>query len=573
MHEILGQARNDVEGEGFMRNYPLYSVDEITNLRDLVGNAAVKYGEKTAFAWFEGTVVTKKTFEQFKQDVDSLGTALYRLGFAPDSAKKGELPPRIAVIGENSYDWLVSYFAVVNGGNVIVPLDKDLHEDGLRNILEESGASAIIYSDSYADMFDDFKRTRKTKSLKTFINMRFDLPGILATGREILENGELEYLEAEIDEPKTCAIIFTSGTTGLAKGVELSHRSLTYNVVNGHKLALINGDSVLVLPLHHTYGFGATVISTILRGKMCFINSELKYVLRDIQEGKPEFICVVPLFVESFYKNITSNIKKQGKEKLIATMTKMVNGARKVGIDARRVVFKQILDAFGGKLDLLVSGGAALNADLIQKFNNFGITIIEGYGITECSPIVALNRNKWVKAGSVGQVVPGVEVKIIEENEDGEGEICVRGPIVMNGYYGKPDITASVLDEDGWFRTGDIGYLDEDGFLFITGRKKNLIILANGKNIHPEELEDLIQQLDEVEEVIVRESGRNILAEIFPNYEFEGFIGMDKKRMEKHIWRLIKDINRDLPIYKRIKDIEIRDVEFDKTTTKKIKRW
>ena len=553
------------------KDYPLYMVDEITNLRDLVANAAMKYGGKEAYAWFEGEFVTSRTFEQFQQDINSLGTALYHLGFLPMVSKKETLPPRIAIIGENSYDWIVSYFATVNGGLVVVPIDKDLPEDGIRTILEESGASAIIYSDSYAGIFDNFKK-KKVKTLKTFINMRYDLPGVIAKGRELLEDGEMAYLEAEIDEGATTAIIFTSGTTGLAKGVELTHRGITHTVVACHKFAWIDGDTVLVLPIHHTYGFAASIVSGILRGRRCFINSELKNVLRDIKEGKPQFICVVPLYIDSFYKNIMSNIRKQGKEKLIETMTKVTNGARKVGIDLRRIVFKQILNAFGGNLEILVSGGAPLNADMVKAFSNFGILLLEGYGITECSPIVTLNRNKWFKAGAVGLPIPGVEVRIDRPNEEGSGEICVKGPIVMNGYYRQPDATENVM-QDNWFRTGDIGHIDEDGFVYITGRKKNLIILANGKNIHPEELEDLILKYEEVAEVVVREMGKNIGAEVFPNFEFPGFMGLEKKKIHKRIEKLIKEINHGLPVYKRVKDIEFRDTEFAKTTTKKIKRY
>jgi long-chain acyl-CoA synthetase len=285
-----------------MKNYPLYPVDNITNLRDLVGNAARKRGEHTAFAWFEGETVTRRTFKQFAQDVNSLGAAIYDLGYTPEAGKSEALPPRIAVIGENSYNWLASYFAVVNGGNVVVPLDRDLPKEALCHLLEESGASAIIYSDSYAEIFDDIKHTKKVKSLKTFINMKRDLPGIISKGRELLTEGKTAYLDAEIDETKTTAIIFTSGTTGLSKGVELTHQGLAYNVVNGHKLIRLTGDTVLVLPLHHTYGFGATIVSTFLLGKTCFINESLKTVLRDIQEAKPQFIAVVPLFVENFIR-------------------------------------------------------------------------------------------------------------------------------------------------------------------------------------------------------------------------------------------------------------------------------
>lgn len=556
-----------------MKQYPHYPVDEITNLRDLVDNAASKNGDMPLFAWFEGENISEKSFNQFKADVEALGTFFYGLGLSPDRRKKGELPPRIAVIGENSYDWIVTYFAVVNGGSVIVPLDKELPENSLRDLIEESGASAIVYADSYSDIFEKMRKSKRPKCLKTFINMKNDIPMAISKGKDAIAAGEFNYLKHRIKEEITCAILFTSGTTGVSKGVELTHRGLAQNVVSAHKVAKIVGDTVLLLPLHHTYGFGATVVSSLLRGVRCVINSSLKNVMRDIGESRPEFLCVVPLYVESFYKNIWGNIKRQNKEAIMNSLIKASNAMLKVGIDVRRIFFAAIIKAFGGRLRLIVSGGAPISKDLILGFGDLGITVIEGYGISECSPIVAINPDRATRLGSVGPATPGTEVQILDKDtETGHGEIAVRGAIVMNGYYKRPDITEATM-QNGWFRTGDIGYLDNEGYLFITGRKKNLIIRANGKNVHPEELESLMLKREEICEVVVKESGKYILAEIFPEYESEELVGLNEKQIEKKIDRIIKEINKDLPVYKKINKIVMRNIEFEKTTTKKIKRW
>jgi long-chain acyl-CoA synthetase len=531
--------------------YPLYPVPDFKTIKELILTNAEKHPNNPAFAYQQGETVHHITYEKFASDVNSLGTHFYDLGLT-DGAK-------IAVMGENSYLWLVTYMAAVCGGNVIVPLDKELNEEEIRHILVSSGATTVVYSDSYVNMFDTLKKIKKLPT-KLFLNIRHDIPLAISKGKDLIDGGHYDYLNHEIDPIKTCAIIYTSGTTDLAKGVMLSHRSLVATVTRGNRLALINGPTVLLLPLHHTYAMAASVLTPLLHGQMIFINDGIKNVLRDIKTTKPQFLCVVPLYVESFCKKIWENIRKQGKEDLVRKIIKLSNGFLKVGIDLRRVLFKSVLNAFGGKLEILVSGGAPLDVKYYEDFNNFGIHLIEGYGITECSPIVSLNRNHHWKIGSVGLVVPGCEVQIFSD------EICVRGDIVMNGYYNNLEATIDAM-RDGWFHTGDLGYIDDEGFIFITGRKKNLIIRSNGKNVHPEELEEKFRHIPEIGEIVVHGDKRHLIAEIYINPEIE-----NTRATEKTIIKQIKEINKTLPIYKRPNKIRFRDTEFEKTTTKKIKR-
>jgi long-chain acyl-CoA synthetase len=346
----------------------------------------------------------------------------------------------------------------------------------------------------------------------------------------------------------------------------LTNKSIVATTREALRIARIYGDTVLLLPLHHTYPVSASVLPCFFYLTTCFINSSLRHVLRDIQTARPQFLCVVPLYVESFHKKIWEGAKSRGKEGVLRKLVVASKSARKAGFDVRRILFASVLKAFGGKLDLLVSGGAPLNKHYIEELGYFGIQILEGYGITECSPIVALNRNKFWKSGSVGLTLPNNEVKIFDVDKDGMGEVCVRGDILMKGYYNNPQATQEAF-VGGWFRTGDIGYIDNDGFIFITGRKKNVIIRANGKNVHPEELEAKFGVIEYIQEIAVYGEGDDIIAEIFIDPE------QDRKQCEKAITKKVKEVNEQLPIYKRVNKIKFRDIEFDKTTTKKIKRY
>jgi long-chain acyl-CoA synthetase len=543
-----------------VKNYPYYKIFEAKNLRDLVRRAANVAPGKTAYAYQLGERVANHTFSQFRADVESLGTCFYSIGL------KGGA--KIAVIGENSYHWILTYFATATGGNIVVPLDKELPADEVLGLLRESGADAVVYSDDYADMFESFKEGGRKLHLniKHYINMKRDLPLALSKGADIIQGGERAFINHELDADAVCTIVYTSGTTGLSKGVMLTNKNLITTTREALRLALIYGDTVLLTPLHHTYPFAASVLPPLFHLTTCFINSNLKHVLRDIQTAKPQFLCIVPLYVESFHKKIWEGIRKQGKEGLVKKLIAASNTTRKAGIDMRRILFGSVLKAFGGKLDLLVSGGAPLNKEYIDEFASFGIQILEGYGITECSPIVALNRNKFWKYGSVGLTIPTCEVRIFDMDKDGVGEICVRGDIVMKGYCNNPQATEDAFT-DGWFRTGDIGYIDEDGFIFITGRMKNLIIRANGKNVHPEELEAKFGVIEQIKEIAVYGDDKDIIAEIFIDPE------LDRKPSEKAVAKKVREINEGLPLYKRVNVVKFRDAEFEKTTTKKIKRY
>lgn len=533
-----------------MKNYALYKVPQVKSIRELCEYASEEHGHKTAYSYFLGDKLLKHTFEEAMNDMRYLATALLEKGY-----KDGT---KIAVVGKNSYQWCITYLAVTASGNVIVPLDKDLDEKTMKKLLANSDSKAIIYDDDYADKFGDYSK------LET-ISMKGELGRIIAHGEDVYKKSSVLYDSVEINPKDTAGIIYTSGTTGEPKGVCLSNLSIVSNVVHANELEKLQGGTVLLLPLHHTYAVLGSFLSPILKGFCCHINSSLKNVLKDIQTAQPYYLCVVPLYIESFHKSIWSNAKKSGKEAILKNLIRVSNQMRRAKVDLRRKLFSSVLKAFGGKLELLVCGGAPMQDYIYDAFDAFGISVIEGYGITECSPLVSVNRKNYYKKGSVGLVCKNNEVRIFDMDDNGEGEICVRGDIVMNGYYNNKKATDEVL-QDGWFATGDIGYVDDDGFLYITGRKKNLIITSTGKNVHPEELEELIQtNVEGVLEIIVTGDKKYIYAEIYKDPDA-------KDITEENIEKAIDNFNKSLPVYKRINKVIFRDTEFEKTTTKKIKR-
>ncbi len=529
-----------------MGNYPYNKIDHVRDLKEVIVRASEKFGTDTAFHYTIGDKKTVITYEQFKDDVFALASYFYTIG-----VKGG----KIALYAENSYEWIVTYFAAVIGSNVIVPLDKELKPLEAATLFRACSADMLVYSAKKSALAEELgEELSHSLCIDSF-------DAAIEKGTENLETSGI--LENEIDVEALCSIIYTSGTTGDPKGVMLCQRSLITDMIRSMETLYFPKGTVAVLPFNHTFGFMACVLCMVHGGSPVYINQGLKYVLHDIKEAKPGHISVVPLFVESFYKGIWKNAQKSGKDKLLKKMIKVSNAMRKVGIDMRRTLFKSVLEAFGGNLEMIIAGGAPLSAELVNGFDDIGIQLINGYGISECSPIVSINRDKWSKMGSVGQHINTVQVKTINENEDGEGEICVRGDIVMMGYYNNPEATAAAFTEDGWFNTGDLGKVDEDGFVYITGRKKNLIILENGKNVYPEELEYLIGKIDGVTEVLVYAEDGFITAEIYCE-------DMTKKDAVADNIKTV--LNPTVAQYKQIRKIKFRAEEFVKTTTKKIKR-
>ena len=517
---------------------------KISNFKELANLCANRNPDGVAFKWIEGKDIKEITNSSFRQNIDELGTYFYYNGLKNS---------HIAVIGENSYEWILTYFATVIGNNVIVPVDRDLPCDSIINVLKTSGAKALIYTDTYKKIIDDIK---KATGVKTFNVNEFD--DILSEGRALLEKGKDKYLNIEIDSNAMSTLIFTSGTTGTPKGVMLSQRNIIDNACLASENVRISGTGMLVLPTHHTFGFTASVLAVMYFGYPVAINKNLRTFLTDMQVFKPQNIFVVPMFIEAIYKKIWKTVEQKNIKPLFKAMIKASNGLRFFKIDKREKIFASVISTFGGNLELLISGGAPLDPMYTDFFDAIGIKLLNGYGITECSPIVAVNPIDNPKRGSVGLVLSNSEVKIIDEDEDGHGEICVAGSSVMLGYYNDPKATSEAFD-DIWFKTGDIGHLDDEHYLFISGRKKNLIILANGKNIYPEEIEELVNRIPEVLEVVVYCENDTITAEVYT------------EEPEK-VRDAIREMNKDLPIYKHVKNIKFRDTEFEKTTTKKIKR-
>ena len=517
------------------KKYPLYTVPEFVNLKDFVNYCGTEFAEKIAFRWLKKKNEISKTYKEFKEDVEALGTYFI---------SKGYNRTHIAVIGENSYNWIVTYFATVNSNNVIVPLDKEASIDDLKYLVEKSDTSVIVHSDDYLE-------EAEASGCPNLINMK-DLDKIFDEGKSLIANGDTSYKDTVIDEDALCTLVYTSGTTSEPKGVMLSHLNIVFDTVATSKSVLIPDSALVMLPIHHTYGFVASLTIPMLVGSSIFINSSMRHLMDDIKYSKPKYIACVPLVAETFYKRVQENLKSTGKAVLINKLLVVSNALYKCGIDVRRKLFKKIIDAFGGNLEILVIGGAPINENCVIGFHDFGVNVLCGYGITECSPIVSTMRNKHYEPKSVGTVHPGVHVRIKD------GEVQVKGNIVFSGYYKNEEATKEAFDGE-WFKTGDLGAYEND-MLYINGRIKNLIILPNGKNVSPEELEQkFADNISEINEIVVSEKDGMITAEIYSADADES----KKKEIEKKVF----EFNKSLPTFKQIGQVAFRDTEFPKTTT------
>ena len=457
------------------KNYPLYETTVFKDFRVMTENVANKYPNKVAYSFKENPhkpEITKKTFAETRKYIVAMGTGLVDFGVREK---------HIAIIGEASYNWVTSYYATMSIGAVTVPIDKELPAEDIKSIIESAECDFVIYSSVIDNKIkairDELSKNPKLicMSKKTELDNVAMLSDIILKGEKLVDNGDNSYYDYKLDPNKLASIVFTSGTTGKGKGVMLTQTNIVSDMTQGMYNFNITPKTLCVLPPHHTFGSTVNFVGHYAQGAEVYLSNGLKYILNELKEQQPTHLILVPLFVETFYKRIWATAEKQGKDKLLRTMIKASNGMRKVGIDLRKKLFASVTAAFGGKLEMIICGGAALNQDIIDTFEGIGIVILNGYGITECAPLISCNRNEYRKKGSVGVPIIGEQVKIANPDENGEGEICVKGPNVMMGYYKNPEATAAAFDEEGYFKTGDFGKLDEEGWIYITGRLKNLI--------------------------------------------------------------------------------------------------
>lgn len=518
-------------------------------------------------------------FEEFKDHVNHLGAGLLNRGL------KGK---RIAIMGKNRYEWVVAYFATLCGIGKCVPLDKGLPYDETESSLIRSYTDVFIFDKDHMDIVEELKKNNNTK-IAEFICMEelegyLSLPQIATEGKEAMAAGNQDYLNQKIQPEVSDIILFTSGTTSMSKAVMLSQHNIMSNL---YAMQLTEdfrpGDvNMAFLPYHHTFGSTGQIVMLASGITTAFCDG-LKYLQKNIVEYKVSVFVCVPLLIESIYKKIMHSVKKQGKEKKVKFGLAVSKALLKVGIDVRRKLFKEILDQLGGDLRYVISGASAIDPEAIEGFKNFGIVAVQGYGMTEAAPVISAENPQFMRVGSIGKALPGIEVRIDEPNEEGVGELIARGPNVMEGYYENFEETAKVI-KDGWLHTGDLAYMDNDGFLFIRGRKKNVIVLKNGKNIYPEELEVLIANLPYVEESMVYGQPRHkdgdhkdlaICAKIVYNTEYmkENYGLLDHDEIEKVVKKDIATINDELPAYKQMLRIIVTDEPMIKTTTGKVKRF
>ena len=558
----------------YNKKYPLHDVRTITDLKDMLSQSINLYGDRTAFLYKKAvnTPYIKVTYKEFGELVNDFGSGLYAMGIKNT---------RVAIIGENKLQWSTAYLATVNSSNTIVPLDKELPANEINNLLLRSEATVIICSGKVLDKVKE--ASDGAEKLEKIICMDdASYQEILDKGREERAKGNTEYQDYVIDTERMSILLFTSGTTGTAKGVMLSQRNICSNLMAMCQMLYIDENDVFlsVLPIHHTYECTCGYLCPLYRGSSVAYCDGLKYIAKNLAEAKVTIMLCVPLIVESIYNKVWQTAKKSGADKILKVMLKVSKFLNKIGIHLEKVFFKKVHASFGGNIRMFISGASAINPDVAKGFRDMGIFTPQGYGLTECAPIIALNRGMLYKDDAAGLPLPCCEIKIANPDENGCGEFIVKGPNVMMGYYNDPEATAEVM-KDGWFYTGDLGYFDEHNFAHITGRKKNVIITKNGKNVFPEEIEKYLGDSPYVSECVVygdeREDGETyIVAQIVPNFdEIEKQFGAEfpEEELNKLMKAEVQKVNHIMVSYKRVSDFKIRKEEFEKTTTRKIKRY
>ena len=561
-----------------MENERLYNYLEITDLKDMLNKTRNLYGEKPAYKIkIEEGKYKIYTHSEIREMVDNLGTALIDMGL------KGK---RIAVIGENRYEWEVSYLSIVCGTGIVVPLDKSLPENELENLIERSEIEAIFYSKKYEDILKRIKYNQQNK-LKHLISMDleknedgiYSQKELIEQGRKLIENGNRKFIDAKINNEEMSIMLFTSGTTSQSKVVALSHNNICSNLMDiGSILDVTSEDTLLsILPIHHVFECTVGFLFSLYKGAQTVFCDGLRHIVENLKEYNVSVMACVPGIYERIFMIIRKQIEKQGKlQEILENEEKYKNSS----MEERKEVFKDIHNMLGGKIKLFISGAASLDANVENKFRLLGLNIVQGYGLTETSPVVAIGTNKYHKIGSIGKAIPSVEAKLENKDQEGIGELLVKGPSVMLGYYNNEEATKDAI-KDGWFYTGDLAKIDEEGYIYICGRKKSVIVLKNGKNIFPEEMENLVNKIEGVKESFIfgkqqSEDKNDIKINVKIVFDRDVIKDVYKVETDSQIQEVlskkIKEINQTMPRYKSIKGIILTEEPLIKTTTNKIKR-
>ena len=559
-----------------MKEMKYLEATEFDNIKEIIYNSAEKYKNNTAFILKtkEGkkTEYTNISYKKLLEDINALGTKFYDLGFENK---------RVAIVGRNKYEWVLTHLTNLLGGIVSIPLDKELQVDELESCILRSKADVVVFDEKYIENIKEIQ-SRKNVKANQYICMNelegyIDIQQLKQEGYELIEKGSNEYISSEIDSDKMSILLFTSGTTSKSKAVMLSQKNIASNV---YAMQLVErfyetDVNLAFLPFHHIFG-STEMIVMLAFGLATAFPDGLRYIKQNLKEYGVSVFVGVPLLVNKMYENIEKEIEKQGKTKLINAATKISNFLLKFNIDIRRKLFKQVLDGLGGKMRLIISGGAPLDKNVSIKFNELGVRLIQGYGLTETSPVISAENDKYIRNGSVGFPMRHLTVEIVNKDKDGIGEVRVKGPNIMMGYYENEEATNKVL-KDGWFYTGDLGYIDNDGFLFLTGREKDVIVMKNGKKVFPEELEVLVNNLPEVEECFIygmaqKGDKNDPMVSVKIVYNKDAIINRNENELYDILWNEVKEINKTLPPYKYIKNMIITDKPLIKTTTHKIKR-
>lgn len=561
----------------------IYERREITDFKDLINQSVSIYGNKDAF-WIKNPMGEYEgiTYKELKRDIEALGTEFINMGLKRE---------KIAVIGENRYEWCLTYLATTCGTGTIVPLDKELPANEIKYLLERAKVKAIVFSDKLTDKV--VEAVQGLTDIKYFINMdlKDDVQGCLSfskmlkKGNNLLKIGDKKFISAKVNPDEATILLFTSGTTGLAKGVMLSQRNICSDIVSTTQVVDVTEEDITlsILPLHHTYECTVNFLLMLYSGVRISFCEGLRYIVPNMKEVKPTVMVAVPLMYEKMYKGILDTATKTGKIKVLQTGVKISRLAGKFNVDLKKKLFGSVLENFGGRLRLAIAGGAASKPEVLKGLQDLGFFVIQGYGLTEASPIAFVNHVDDYKNNSIGKPLPGIEAKIENPDKNGIGEIWIKGPIVMQGYFENPEATQDALTEDGWLKTGDLGYKDDEDFYYITGRKKNVIVTKNGKNIFPEEVESYLNKSELIRESMVfgkeveGEIEPQVCAIIVPDYDAirreTNKNDIDDDEVQKLIAQEVKKANKQMPTYKYVKKFEIQKQELLKTTTHKIKRY